>query len=288
MRETHIIGDRTREWIVQRDQCPALDQVGISWAGVSEADAHFSFVRNDPNYAQVLACFAGEGLVWVGGQWKPCGAGSGYVFPAQVMSAYHAVAGAPWGVCWVIYPGGPKCPVTATEPALIRLDPRPLHDAILGLYRESVGQAEAAFFEVWADILQLHVGRVLRTTMHEDILWPIGNAVSADLRRPWSVDEMAAIAGISGEHLRRLCRQQLGCSPMQQVTRLRMRHAGALLQATPQKIDTIAQMVGYTSRFSFSAAFKRCLGVTPGQYRAQGTAQTIPVRAVNREPSARG
>jgi AraC-like DNA-binding protein len=138
------------------------------------------------------------------------------------------------------------------------------------LYRESVGRAEPPIFEAWADLLQLHVGRVLRTTMHQDVLWPIGNAVSADLRRRWTVEEMAASAGISGEHLRRLCWQQFGCSPMQHVMRLRMRHAGALLQATPQKIDTIAQMVGYTSRFSFSAAFKRCMGVTPCQYRGQG------------------
>ena len=72
---------------------------------------------------------------------------------------------------------------------------------------------------------------------------------------------------MSQEHLRRLSRQQLGRSPIQQITHLRMRRAVSLLASTGDKVETIAREVGYENPFTFSNAFKRWTGLTPARWR---------------------
>lgn len=89
----------------------------------------------------------------------------------------------------------------------------------------------------------------------------------ADLSRPWTVEGMAALLSLSGEHLRRLCHRQLNRSPMEHVTHLRMIRAAAMLVGSTSKIDAIAAATGYSTRFAFSTAFGRYYGTSPAQYR---------------------
>jgi transcriptional regulator GlxA family with amidase domain len=119
------------------------------------------------------------------------------------------------------------------------------------------------------ELLQLEVGRALGAAGTRESLVPVWDAVAIDLARPWTVDDLAGLAAVSGEQLRRLCRQQLGYTPMQQVTRMRMQRAATMLQATPGKIAAIAASVGYANRFAFSAAFARWIGRSPGSYRRE-------------------
>lgn len=269
MRDNHITGSGTREWTTARPDLRS--QAGVRLFGLADASPEFNFVRNTPPHAMILICFSGKGYVSIRGQWKPCRPGSAYVTPPRVMHAYHAAENARWGVCWAMYDPGPRCPIDTSAPMLIRLDPRPLRSVLGGLYRESSGPAEPRFLQTWLELLQLYVARALRTTGSGDTLWSLWNAVAADLPRAWTIDDMAALAGMSGEHLRRMCRHKLGCTPMQHVTRLRMDRAAVMLHATPEKIASIATAVGYANRFAFSAAFARCLGKSPGDYRTDAS-----------------
>ena len=81
------------------------------------------------------------------------------------------------------------------------------------------------------------------------------------------VERLAKEAGYSNEHLRRLCRKQLGRSPMHQVTYLRMRRAAELLASTDQTIESISQEIGYQNPFVFSNAFTKWIGWRPSEYR---------------------
>ena len=91
--------------------------------------------------------------------------------------------------------------------------------------------------------------------------------VVAHLADPWSLAKLAREAGYSNEHLRRLCRRQLGRSPMHQVTYLRMRRATELLASTELTIEAIAHEVGYHNPFVFSNAFTKWIGWSPSEYR---------------------
>ena len=52
------------------------------------------------------------------------------------------------------------------------------------------------------------------------------------------------------------------------VTSLRMRHARHLLETTNTRILAIADAAGYQDPLHFSRAFRRLVGVSPRQYRA--------------------
>jgi len=96
------------------------------------------------------------------------------------------------------------------------------------------------------------------------LLW---ERVAANLADGWSLTRLAAVAGYSNEHLRRLCQRQMGRSPMHQVTYLRMRRAAELLATCDQTIESISQEIGYQNPFVFSNAFTKWIGWRPSEYR---------------------
>lgn len=269
LRETHMIGSQTRERIVSSSICKALSLYGIHLTGLSSALPGFRFVRLRPGMSQVFVCMSGWGYVWVNGNWERCASGMAYITPPGVLHAYYAVQEVPWETCWVIYGQGEHNYIAnATKsPLLLQIEPHPLAQAIEGLYRESIGQGEQIIMHSWAQLLQSYAHRIVRETGNASRLQRVWDAVNADIAYPWNSKTLAERAGISTEHLRRLCQQHLGSSPMKQVTSLRMRHAAMLLAHDAYSIEEVAQRVGYENPFAFSTAFKRTMSIAPSAYR---------------------
>uniref|UniRef100_UPI003566602F helix-turn-helix transcriptional regulator n=1 Tax=Hydrogenophaga sp. TaxID=1904254 RepID=UPI003566602F len=122
---------------------------------------------------------------------------------------------------------------------------------------------------VWVDVIERYVSRLLEPLQREPRLVQVWNAVMTDLAHDWTLTELAALASISEEHLRRLCQKSLGRSPGKQLTNLRIAHAAHLLATTQEKIESIAREVGYMNPFAFSNTFKRLTGFRPSDYRAR-------------------
>jgi AraC-like DNA-binding protein len=74
-------------------------------------------------------------------------------------------------------------------------------------------------------------------------------------------------------------KELLGQAPLEYVTEWRMQKAVRLLQQPEKKLFEIARSVGYESDAAFSKAFKRVLGVTPGEHRQNDTQRTQPAGA---------
>src|SRR5690606_10309344 len=91
--------------------------------------------------------------------------------------------------------------------------------------------------------------------------------VLADIGREWTITELAKLANISPEHLRRLCWQHFGRSPGRQLTTMRIAQAAHELVTTQKKIESIARDVGYANPFTFSNTFNRMTGFRPSEYR---------------------
>lgn len=93
-------------------------------------------------------------------------------------------------------------------------------------------------------------------------------AVRDDIRRPWRVPELAAIAGLSQVQLERQCRRALGISPRNLIQRQRIEHAVQLITTTDATIGEISAACGFYDQSSFTRQFRRLLGLTPGSYRS--------------------
>src|SRR5687767_13926894 len=116
LRETHMVGQNTRERMVSARGCAPLRVLNIYLTGLSDAQLGFRFTRNNPEFSQLLLCESGWGNVLIGGKWQRCGAGMGYLTPPRALHAYHAVAGVSWKLCWVNYSEREaRRPVVASE-----------------------------------------------------------------------------------------------------------------------------------------------------------------------------
>ncbi len=267
--ETHRVGPRTREWIVRVADCPSLAQHHVAHVGVADAAVPYTMVRTHLAGTYFLACFAGEGRILLDGRWQKCGAGQACMAPPHALHAFHAVPGKRWSFAWVRYDSAAgKGPLgTSSAPVLAQFNCEAVAAAVKGLYHEQTGDAQPAALHQWAELIHGYVLRFAQPWHVEDRLTQLWESVAAKPGASWNLDELSRRVHCSGEHLRRLCRRQLGRSPMEHVTYLRIRHAAALLIETDQKLETIADAVGYANPFVFSNTFKKWTGWRPSEYR---------------------
>ncbi|HEV7299180.1 MAG TPA: AraC family transcriptional regulator [Tepidisphaeraceae bacterium] len=267
LRETHMIGRRTRERIVGSSSYPALAKTGITLTGLSQAAVGFRFVRVSPLIVQVLVCEGGAGEVWVAGKWLLCGEGQAYVTGQRCPHGYRAIRGKVWSLAWVQYAGDAEDVVA--EPRLQAVDPQPIASAIFGLYREWHGLADPAALSSWAHLVDLHARRILGPMEVDQRLSQLWETVATDLSRPWSLAMLADAARVSPEHLRRLCHARHGRSPLRHLAHLRLRRAAEQLASGRLKVSTVAAQVGYSNAFAFATAFRRELGISPSTCRVR-------------------
>jgi AraC-like DNA-binding protein len=103
----------------------------------------------------------------------------------------------------------------------------------------------------------------------------IGQAISQihqDIAREWHLQDLAEAAAMSRSVFSDRFRELVGVSPMVYVAKWRMLKAHQMLLETSLPIARISEQVGYQSEFAFAKAFKKNLGITPGQARRTGTA----------------
>ena len=62
-------------------------------------------------------------------------------------------------------------------------------------------------------------------------------------------------------------KRQMGITPQQYLTEIRMNKAKELLRCTGKRSSLISQEVGYKDPHYFSYLFKKTQGMTPTQYR---------------------
>ena len=259
----------SRPWIADFPVCPALNPYQIAHVGIMEAAARTQIVRTKQTTTYFLACYQGRGKVLIDGRWRVCSAGCASLLPAHTLNAFYALPGGRWEFCWVCYqqPAEQRPIADTASPVMAQFDARPLQSAITGLIHECSGACEPTLIQHWVELIHSYVLRFARPMRHDDALRLLWERVAAHLAEEWTLGRLAREAGYSNEHLRRLCRRQLGRSPMHQVTYLRMRRATELLSATSHTVEAIAQEVGYQNPFVFSNAFTKWIGWRPSEYR---------------------
>jgi AraC-like DNA-binding protein len=82
-------------------------------------------------------------------------------------------------------------------------------------------------------------------------------------------EALAAQHAMSYSHLRQQMRKVTGVPPHQYVIRLRCEAARRMLTDTDLSIKQIASKVGIRDPYTFSRTFRRCIGTSPGLFRAQ-------------------
>lgn len=102
----------------------------------------------------------------------------------------------------------------------------------------------------------------------------IGKALSLmhqDIAHEWTLSELALAATMSRSVFAERFRKIVGEPPMLYLSRWRMLKARELLLDTSLSLGRISEKVGYRSEFALSRAFKKTLGISPGNLRKEAT-----------------
>lgn len=98
----------------------------------------------------------------------------------------------------------------------------------------------------------------------------VGRALAALHRTPerdWTIEGLARETGLSRSALADRFAQFVGQPPMHYLTSWRMQLAATYLRTGRDSVLVVANRVGYESEAAFSRAFKKAVGVPPGQWR---------------------
>lgn len=178
-----------------------------------------------------------------------------------------------------------ELPAVIYLPARVGVHPR-LRSAVdlLGMELERPGHGSDAVVPALLDVLLLYMLRAWFAEQTGNTGWvaALGNpAVQTSLRaihsepgRPWTVQSLAAVAGLSRASFARRFSSLVGQPPLAYLTWWRMTVAARLLRETSSPVRRVSENVGYSSEFAFAKAFKREYGAGPGEYRRNRPAST--------------
>ena len=88
----------------------------------------------------------------------------------------------------------------------------------------------------------------------------------------FSIDKCLSSGGYCADHMRRLFREQVGKTPREYLTYLRVKSAKKLLAARKSSnysVADICSMVGFSDVSYFSRVFKKETGISPGEYHGE-------------------
>lgn len=97
--------------------------------------------------------------------------------------------------------------------------------------------------------------------------------VHHDCARDWTLDSLAKAAGLSRSVLAARFREAMGDTPLAYVRTVRLQRAMRLLAESDGTLEQVAAQVGYQDAFGFSKAFKRAVGMSPGQFRRRDASE---------------
>lgn len=146
----------------------------------------------------------------------------------------------------------------------------------------SLGPGGDAVITRFSDIFVVQAIRHwLNTDPHSQTGWlgalqdpQVGRALSLIHRNPthpWTVKTLAGAVGVSRSGLAARFADLVGETPMTYLRQWRFEVARNWLRDTDQTQAEIAEQLGYESEASFSRAFKKSTGQTPGSVRREGS-----------------
>jgi AraC-like DNA-binding protein len=267
--ETTQDGPRTRRWVLEAKACRELAAHRIARLGLDDARAPYRRVRLQPAGSFLLACLSGQGRVLLDGRWQKVRAGTVCMAPPRVLNAFYAEGAESWCFAWLRYdePAFVAPLVGASSPVLATGGAAEIGRAMEGLRAEWEGRRDPKLLHHWVELAQALARRAAQPHELDAKIWSLWKEVQETLADDWTLERLARAYHASSEHLRRLCQRELGRSPMQHLTYMRMQRARHLLETTDDKVEVVGGEVGYRDGLVFSRAFRRWVGCAPSEYR---------------------
>ena len=100
------------------------------------------------------------------------------------------------------------------------------------------------------------------------------NYIDEHYSQPMTINELAAMYNLHPNYFSTIFRRQIGLSPRQYLTNLRLQKACRLLQSSQLTVQETAAQVGYSDINNFIKNYRQLFGCTPKQYRTGFLSET--------------
>ena len=244
---------------------------GLVLSEVRHREGRRAFPSHDHQAPGFYLLVGGEYREWVGGRPLDYRPGSAAFHPADFR---HRDAIGPAGCHFFIVElsGALLARVEPLLPAAPRVDSGGLIAALAARLRGELASDDPAAELVREGIACELVGALSRCGRGDAApLWleRADEAMRAGLDHRWSLDELAAAAGVHPARLARGFRRIYGESVGERLRRLRLEAARAALVRPGSDLAEVAHACGFADQSHMTRAFRRAFGVTPGVLRSR-------------------
>lgn len=134
-------------------------------------------------------------------------------------------------------------------------------EAEIALHRQPRGPAE-----------QQRAAITWRYGIQDERLARVIQFMEEQITGPLALADLAAVSGLSGRQVERMCLKHVGRRPMALYQEIRLRHAQSLLRTTASPVAQVALACGFADASHFTRHYKALFGETPSFTRraAQG------------------
>jgi len=150
---------------------------------------------------------------------------------------------------------------------------RYIHDEI---YNQEIGyttRANQLIDELFITITRHLTKQNNRARDFPKVFMQLEQALRQNLSQQWTVEEMAAIAGMGTTLFNEKVKNYSGFTPLNYLINIRISEAIKLLKKKDVSITDIALDTGFYSSQHFSTTFKKLTGYTPSQFRKNNLSQ---------------
>jgi AraC-like DNA-binding protein len=119
------------------------------------------------------------------------------------------------------------------------------------------------------DVAEGTKARTRYATQAEAICYQLMNYIDTHIHSISKLEDVAEIMNYNYSYLSALFKKTAGCTLLSYYHQKRLEAARQLITEGTLKITEIAEMLNYSSLYSFSRAFKETFGVSPKQYEKQ-------------------
>ncbi len=281
------------------DKLPGQADSFIACAGMSylqteyqigktgKGELHLDNKKNGGHVHYLICTHAGEGKIKFGNEQRLAQPGSVVLLPAGTPFLYE-LSGDYWEMCWILLHDCPEYEfIHQRQPCVYASSNAERLYQTMALIREfkhgeSIYQSDIILRLVEVLIYQiaqtLNMGQQL--SKQQQKFHSLMRRVNKQLQLPWTVKQLAAEIHMSEPHFFRLCKKEMGMTPLKLLTHTRLEYACYLLRYTQYNLEQIADTVGYGDSASFAHRFKKEYGLSPGRWRID---QTNNLQAISPE-----
>ena len=243
------------------------------------ADGH-GMAREEHRDNLLIFCIAGRGSLEVDAGVHAVHSGDALLLPRGKAHSYRANRQHPWTIYWVHFDGNDArefvtwlqgyglSPVAhcGVEPPLLSGFEQLLASVHVGATLDTYIRAANRLRQLLTQFDRRHtrpgdarLGAIDAQSLQE--------YMRAHIAQRLTLEDLAALARLSPQHLASRYRQHTGFPPLQHFQHMKMEAACQLLDSTEDSVQRIAGALGYSDPLYFSRVFRRTLGLSPTAYR---------------------